>query len=102
MKKIIALMFGVVLLSGCGSTVYVTPELDLGSDSVLMQPCTADTPVPQNPTVQAGQRLYDGSSGFKALQQWQLVYDECAVSKDALIKTILDLQKAKKIKLKGY
>lgn len=47
-------------------------------ESLLVQ-CTQDTPIP------AG---LSGQDVYKTLNDWQMVYQECALSKDALIKAV--------------
>lgn len=104
MKKIIIAFFVgcVIFISGCQDRVYVTPEPSvIDTDSKFLERCTADTPLPENPKIDKdGKKVYDGTSGMHTLEQWQLVYDECALKNDALIKLILDLQRDRIVILK--
>jgi hypothetical protein len=85
----------------CTQQVKYTPDVIVGEDSVLMQQCTGDTPVPENPTVDTdGNRMYNGKSAMDTFTRWQLVYDECATRHDSLIKLIKDIQQDRKIILK--
>jgi len=47
-------------------------------ESLLVE-CTSDTPLPMG---------YTGEDMYKALNEWQAVYNECRASKNALIKAV--------------
>lgn len=104
MKKLIIAFFAgcVIFISGCSDKAYVNMEPPIiESDSEFLKRCTADTPVPENPTIDKdGKKVYDGNSSIHTLEKWQLVYDDCAVKHDALIKLIQDLQRDRIVILK--
>lgn len=82
MKYIIILMLSFVLV-GCGTHVDSKPQV---TQELLLQPCTKDTPLPQNITVDStGQKGYDGKELFATLRAWDATYAECSTRLDALI-----------------
>jgi len=94
-----------LLLSGCTQYVKgeVKPEIVQQS---LLQKCTKDTPLPQNPARDAngkilvdenGNALYDGRELMRVLIQWDSVYTTCATTHDSLVDTINKIQSTKEI-----
>lgn len=108
-KIIIAIMISFMLvLSGCADRVkgVVKPEI---VQQALLQKCTNDTPVPENPALDEngkvvvdgdGNVLYNGKEMMRVLVEWDNIYTTCATTHDALVDTIEKIQSTKVIKTK--
>ncbi|WP_442976141.1 Rz1-like lysis system protein LysC [Rouxiella sp. T17] len=70
-------MIIVLCLVGCTSPVVQVQKPEVQES--LLVPCTRDTPIPRGIT---------GADLVSTLKEWQDMYSTCAVSKDALIKSI--------------
>lgn len=104
MKKILlAIMFStVVFLTSCADkAVVVNDPPVIESDSILLERCTADTPIPEKYVIDKdGKKVYNGEEALHTMTKWQTVYDVCAQRHDALVKLLLDLQKDRTVILK--
>lgn len=77
MKKWILALCLCITLAGCSSTI-VPNNTKYIQESLLVE-CTADTPIPDG---------LDGEALYKALNEWQSVYNECRKGKSALIEAV--------------
>lgn len=105
MIKIIAgFVLCIVLLftTGCTSTVKVPVQTNHNvTQEILLQKCTADTPIPVNSFVDKdGVTTYNGREVLRILIQWQTVYDECASTHDALVDTIRKIKDTENLKIR--
>lgn len=112
MRKILLAIVGAIVLvfalSGCAQHVKgeVKPEI---VQQNLLKKCTKDTPLPENPALDAngkvlvdsdGNALYNGKEMMRVLIAWDGIYTECATTHDALVDTINKIQSTTDIKAK--
>lgn len=112
MRKIFLAIVGAIMLvfmlSACAPKIKgeVKPVI---VQQNLLQKCTKDTPLPENPAKDAngniivdaeGKKLYDGKEMMRVLIAWDDVYTTCATTHDALVDTINKIQSTTEIKTK--
>lgn len=77
MMKLIIVFLLALVLAGCSHSMPSNNTKYI-QENLLVQ-CTQNTPLPDGLT---------GQDVYKTLNDWQMIYQECAVSKDALIKAV--------------
>jgi len=77
MKKLIIAMLFVLSLSGCSHNPVPNDTKYIQEN--LLQECTGDTPIPEGLT---------GTDVYKALNDWQTIYNQCRASKHSLIQAV--------------
>lgn len=82
----------ILLLTGCAR--YVTQPVIPTFQENLLTECTYNTPTPRNFVIDpvTKKRSITGEEALRLLAEWDVVYTNCAVSKDLLIKAIRYIQ----------
>lgn len=81
MNKLLILLISCYLLVGCSTTEVHAPDAPF-QESLLVK-CTTDTPIPPGLT---------GKDVLDTLEQWNLIYNKCAIQHDALVDAIRERQ----------